>query len=555
MDQLKKVLLISLLGLWITSCSYIEPKPFEPSAAHIKKEQELPKTDIPELVEQAPILPEPRPAPDLEKYTVVVNEVPVKELLFALARDAGINVDIAPDIEGVVTINAVEQTLPQILSRIARQVEMRYEFEDQNLYISKDKPFLRNYTIDYVNMSRKSESSNTVATQIQSTSSDSGVTGGAGGGGSSSSGGSGGGNNNSTTGVNSLSRHDFWRTLVTNISSILGIKTQSSGESLPVNTSVIANPEAGMLTVRATKAQHEEIQEFITQTQHNVQRQVLIKVTIAEIQLSDQYQAGVDWDYLAEAGKAGFDIVSTTLTGVPVGTLSSFVLEYNDPNTDRNRLNATISLLDEFGDVRIMSSPQLMVLNNQTALLKVVENIVYFEVDVEPGVVSLAGVTDPAIDTTAATVPVGIVMAVTPQIAASEMVSLNVRPTISRVTDFKNDPNPELANAGVENPVPQIEVRELESMLRLSNGQIGVLGGLMQDSRNDRVDGLPGFKDISLFGNAFKTKTKQYTKTELVIFIQPFVIKNPSLDGDLDLYRPYLDYNTGVPDYPESGGS
>ncbi len=455
--------------------------------------------------------------------------MPVKELLFALARDAQINVDIAPSIEGVVTINAIDQTFPQILDRIARQVDLRYEFNGDNLFIQPDVPFLRTYTIDYVNMSRDMSSTNTVATQISSTS-----------GGGDSGGGGGGGGNNSTTDVSSISNHHFWETLVLNISAILGEEgSAGGGGALPITYTVIPNPEAGVIAVRATAAQHQQIQEFIDQTQERVLRQVLIRVTIAEVQLSDQYQAGVDWSIIQEVAKAGINIISTTLTGVPIGSLSSFVLDYVDPNTDRDtRFEATVSLLDEFGNVRIMSSPQLMVLNNQTATLKVVENIVYFEIEADTVIGALGG-TVTTVDTTAATVPVGIVMAVTPQISATGMISLNVRPTISRVTEFVNDPNPAIPD-GQTNPVPQIEVREMESMLRLQDGQIGVLGGLMQDISADAVDGLPGVSNVPGVGAAFKTTTKQYEKTELVIFIQPTIIQNPSLAGDLSSYRQYL---------------
>ena len=343
------------MALFLSACTEIEPKPFVPSPGHISEETQA-AGDIPELVTQVPVLPAPAPAVELEKYTVVVNEVPVKELLFALARDAQVNVDIDPTIEGVVTINAIDQTFPQILDRIARQVNLRYEFNGKNLFIQPDVPYLRTYTIDYVNMSRDTVSTNTVATQISSTS----------GGGED----SGGGGNNSTTDVTSISNHHFWETLMLNISAILG--EEAGGEY-----TVIPNPEAGIVTVRATAAQHQQIQEFIDQTQKSVLRQALIRVTIAEVQLSDKYQAGVDWSIIQEVAKAGINIVSTTLTGVPVGTLSSFVLDYVDPNTDRDtRFEATVSLLDEFGNVRIMSSPQIMVLNNQTATLKVVENIV-----------------------------------------------------------------------------------------------------------------------------------------------------------------------------------
>jgi len=141
---MKKFILISSLALFtfLTACTEIEPKPFVPSQGHINTETQ-PAGEIPELVTQAPILPAPAPATELEKYTVVVNEVPVKELLFALARDAQVNVDIAPSIEGVVTINAIDQTFPQILDRIARQVDLRYEFNGDNLFIQPKQRIVR----------------------------------------------------------------------------------------------------------------------------------------------------------------------------------------------------------------------------------------------------------------------------------------------------------------------------------------------------------------------------------------------------------------------------
>ncbi|MEE8320925.1 MAG: STN domain-containing protein, partial [Gammaproteobacteria bacterium] len=162
--------IITIIGFVaiLSSCAEIEPVPFEPSAGHIDT-QEQPVGEIPELVEQVPILPEPAAPVELEKYTVVVNEVPAKELLFAMARDAQINVDIDPEIDGVVTINAVEQTLPQILNRIARQVDLRYEFEEDNLFIMPDEPFFRTYKVNYTNIARDTDVENTISTEIAST--------------------------------------------------------------------------------------------------------------------------------------------------------------------------------------------------------------------------------------------------------------------------------------------------------------------------------------------------------------------------------------------------
>src|SRR3970040_2168237 len=116
LNKLKPVL-FGIVALLVFGCAEIEPRPFEPSAGHIKSDEKQ-AGQIPELVQKTPILPAPQAPVELEKYTVVVNEVPAKELLFALARDAKINVDIDPRIDGNVTINAVDQTLPQILDRI-----------------------------------------------------------------------------------------------------------------------------------------------------------------------------------------------------------------------------------------------------------------------------------------------------------------------------------------------------------------------------------------------------------------------------------------------------
>lgn len=525
-----KVILISSLAIisFLTACAEIEPKPFVPSAGHIDAETQA-VGEIPELVTDSPVLPEPAPAAQLEKYTVVVNEVPVKELLFALARDAQVNVDIDPTIQGVVTINAIDQTLPQILDRVARQVDLRYEFDGDNLYIKPDAPFLRNYVVDYVNLSRDTSSTNTVSTQISSAS----------GGGDTESGGSSGGSsgNTSTTDVTTESTHHFWERLVSNISAILG------SDAAATNT-VIPNPESGIITVRATSPQHEQIQVFIDLVVASAKRQVLIQTTIVEVTLSEQYQAGIEWELI---NQGGINIISSTLAGAPVvGALSSFLITAEDDTPASKSLNATVSLLDEFGDTRILSSPQIMVLNNQTALLKVVENFVYFEIDAETTAGALGAAPVTTVDTTAKTVPVGIVMSVTPQVDANGVITLNVRPTISRVVDTINDPNPNLiiVNAGttttLTNPVPQIAVREMESVLRMNDGQIGVLGGLMQDQTQDDDAGIPGLKDKGFFGNLFKTTAKQYAKTELVIFLRPIIIADPSIEGDLRDYKQYL---------------
>jgi MSHA biogenesis protein MshL len=578
------------------------PKTFAPSPGHLRDEPR-PEGAIPAPVGQVP-LPPPRPAPKPETYSVVVNNVPVQELLFALARDAKLNVDIRSGIEGTVTLNAINQTLPQILNRIAKQVDMRYELDGPNLVVSPDTPYLRTYKINYVNMSRESKSNVSIATQIATASgSAAGTTGGYGASGGAAGGGAGGTlSNNSVTAVSNTSNNHFWDTLVQNVKDILretdkilpegssettverastqtttGTGTQSaprgkSGTSYnPIAASpnpatlqgndttvtkrttfreaasVIANPETGVIAVRATSRQHEYIQAFLDQTLVNARRQVLIEATVVEVQLSDQYQQGINWQKLSFDGSTGFNLIqapsgSTPLASNPTATL--LTLNYAK-NTLLGNLSASIRLLESFGKVKVLSSPKISVLNNQTALLKVVDNRVYFtiQVQVTPGTQGAPTVT--TFTSTPYAVPIGFVMNVTPQIDDNGMVTLNVRPTISRIIGYVNDPNPDLANANVISRIPEIQTREMESILKVQSGQTAVMGGLMQDTVNNLKDGVPGVASLPLLGNLLSYRNETSSKTELVVFLRPMVIKETGLDGD---YRPYRQMLPG-PDF------
>ena len=542
-----RILLTTTLLVFFVGCAQMQPDQLEPSAGHISAKPAAEKSDIPALVQQVPVLPEPEPIKEPEKYTVVVNEVPVKELLFALARDAQINVDIDPGISGVVTINGVDQTLPQLLDRIARQVDLRYEFNNGNLIILPDQPFIRTYNVGYLNLSRETSGSVTVSTQIASTSS----------GGDAASGSSGG--NTSTTAINSESNHQFWENLVASLSVILGGE-EDAGE----DKAIVINPEAGLVTVRATANQHKEVQGFIDRVLESVKRQVLIQATVVEVTLSDQFQAGINWsiiDFTKSGlavgsnilGASGFvfdeignvGLTNPTLPGPPV-TSSTSLIEYQARGND-TRVDAVVSLLSEFGDTKVLSSPQIMVLNNHTAVLKVVENFVYFEVEQEIESGNALTGTGPllATTTTAKTIPVGLVMTVTPQISNDTSVTINVRPTISSVIRTELDPNPALV--AVQNRIPVVRVREMESILKVNSNQIAVLGGLMQDTFRGQDRETPGISRLPLFGNLFKARNQESLKTELVIFLRPVVVKNASIDGDFKEFKHFLDTPNKAP--------
>lgn len=507
-----------------TACS-TQPK-IQQSAGHIAEQPSAPAADIPPPVVQAPALPPPKPQARLETYTVVVNQVPVKELLFALARDAKLNLDIYDDIEGTITINAVDQTLPRILERISRQTAIRYQIEGDNLIVSADTPYLHTYKVPYVNLSRDSVGQINLSTQIAAA----GTVGVGGAGGSSQA-----GSNNSTLSVVNSSTNDFWRTLFVNIRAIIRDAAPGGGTELS-SANVSVNRESGLVSVSATSKQHAEVRSFIDKVINSTQRQVLIEATVAEITLSKTFRAGIDWSRIAAGDGTS---ASQNLLGFAVdpATTPGLLVGYQDAKNGYD-VTGSLRLLEQFGDVSVLSSPKLMVLNNQTSILKVVDNRIYFTVDVDETVTE--AIISRTFETEIHTVPVGLVMALIPYISDTDEIILNVRPTISRILQFVGDPNPVLADAGTESLIPEIQVREMESMLRLTNGQVGIIGGLMQNSVDKQTDSVPWLSKVPGIGEAFKSRNNEIGKTELVIFLRATVVREPGLEADLKSFKQFL---------------
>jgi MSHA biogenesis protein MshL len=588
------------LACAIASCGTL---PVARVDGHLKTETRDParpdaatKGNVPQTVRQVPLPPPPQARIDEVRYSITVKDVLVEDLLFAISRDTKVNIDVHPGIEGRVTLNAIDQTLRQILTRVAKQVDMRYEMDGPNLVVMKDSPYLKLYRVDYVNMTRDSTASIGVQTQVVGPST--GLTGATN---------SSGGQNTTQLRIDNASKNRFWESLEKNIKDMLRdtdkllpegssetfVKDQSQGVSATnrsqttaqrstanrSNTrsnnrtettgpgvaesqvesqsttqtltfreaaSVIINQETGAVSVRATSRQQEKVAEFIAQVTGSASRQVLIEATVVEVTLDDNYQSGVDWSALGLQGLGYSFTQSFTGQNLPIIDANSaarpfFGVQYNNPNAAvGGAIKSSIKLLNSFGNTKVLSSPRITTLNNQTAVMKVVENTVYFTITTTPGTLATAnnpGTRD-TFTSTPNVVPEGFVMSVTPQISEGDIVTLNVRPSITRIVDFKDDPNPALTV--VKNRIPIIRTREFETVLRIPSGQIAVLGGLMQDSFEEKRDGLPILSRLKLIGDAVSYRNDTGRKTELVVFLRPLVIKDASVDTDFAEYRRLL---------------
>lgn len=446
----------------------------------------------------------------LDGFTVKAVDLPLQVLLYSLAEEAELQLQLDQPIDKPVTVHMVDQSLDRIMQQLALQTGIRWKIQQSNLSIESKEPYLHSYPIDYLNISRKIKSEVGLATQVGSinlsTDSVNGVAG---------------ISNSSQSIIQNTSEHEFWKSLAADVEMILTADEAPMGK-------LMLNRDAGLLTVSGSDRQHRDVADYLRKIKSVSQRQVLIEATVVEVALSDEYQAGIDWRALssqetginfAQIFHGMGEVASATASKL---TAPSALLSAVHESETIGRLSATLQLLQNYGDVRILSRPQIIAINNQSAILKVVDNRVYFTMTIDRQ--SNDGVDDISTSTEIHTVPVGLVMSVTPYIAADKTVILNVRPTISRILGFVNDPNPELAIAQVSNGVPEIQVREMESVLKVPNREIVMIGGLMQQQQNTNNSEIPLLSDLPGVGALFKSKSRNSRKTELLVFLQPTVI-------------------------------
>lgn len=441
-----------------------------------------------------------------ERLAVEATAIPLNALLDGIAEQLTITWQSTEPLNQVVNWDMPEQSATSVLDQLAARFNLAWELIDGVLQVQGPEPFAAFYPVDYLNLERAFSSSVGLATEV-------GTMRGVG-----ESVGSGNENSSSTT-ITNLSAQQFWQSLHSDLELWL------SGESDNARWSI--NKDTGLISLYASPNTHRQLAQYLEKVASTSQRQVLIEASVVEVLLSDDFEAGIDWQLLAQ-GLEGITAIQQ-LHGL--GPLSSATVDTAPnpsglitftQNFQQSEFSATFQLLEQFGEARIVSRPQILALNNQPAVLKVVDNRVYFTVSVERQ--QSADTTERFTETQIHTVPVGLVMNVTPHIGEDDVVMLNVRPSLSRILGFVDDPNPDLNGANINNGVPEIQVREMESVLRIPSGSIAVIGGLMQSVEDDRKRQLPGLANLPGLGAVFGQRKQQRQRTELFIVIKPTVI-------------------------------
>lgn len=330
----------------------------------------------------------------------------------------------------------------------------------------------------------------------------------------------------------------------------------SDDEAEEYKASYTLNRQAGIISVYAPQRQQKQIAKYLEEVKKRVSSQVLIEARVLEVNLSDEYAAGIDWNTVNlinnSSGLGNLSFNGSFLKGTLTPALSGSSFGVNYASED---LTLAIDAISRFGTVHAVSSPRMTVLNNQMAILNVAENIVFFKVDVTAGqsqVVDGGTINQPpTVTTEARTVPEGLIMTVMPSIDLdTQEVVLALRPTLTRITTSIPDPAIPLGFAfqrldpadygDPQSLVPQVAVQEMDSVVRLKSGSVLVMGGLMSDRTTGEEVGVPVLSDIPLLGAAFRSHNDKISKTELVIFLKATIIPSQyTHETDRELYKDF----------------
>jgi MSHA biogenesis protein MshL len=425
--------------------------------------------------------------------------IAVPELLLLLVRDTNISVVPDPDVEGTFKGELKNVTLRQALDLILRPQGLDSTFHENILRVMRRLLQTRIFNINYVATRR----SGSRGTGLGGVGTGAGQFGNNGAGGAGWAGGGLGANNGLGGGAS------FGGTQATVSGSDYGDVFEELGAGLETLMSESGrfnmDRKAGMIQVTDYPEQLDKIGLYIESYENRVLRQVQIVAKIIEVELREDFSAGIDWNTVfRSAGNA----VSVTQRLAPTRGSGAFTMGVS--------IKDFKGLLDAFasqGRVNVMASPWVMAMNNEPAVMRVGTQDVFFvttsQVDATTGQILQTVVTPQSVQE-------GVTLSVTPQISADGIVHLSISPTITERTGT--------ATSRLGDQVPIVSVRETDTLVRVQAGETIVIAGLMMDRTAVEKTKVPVLGDIPLVGGLFRREERAKRKTDLIILLTPTVM-------------------------------
>jgi MSHA type pilus biogenesis protein MshL len=562
MVKTAKLLIFLSLFLFIFSCN----------STNIKSDIQIPKIDLPK---KETVVQTQKPKPDyrienevinplkIKKISINVRNAPLRDVLFVIAKDAGLNLIFDKDVDPEIPITLIirDVTLQDALDSVISSTDYFYKIERNMLKISATDTRIFHLNIIPLHQTYSTEVGGDILGGVTGQLTSSG--GGASGGGATSTELKG---NVSKTEKSDDSAYKFWDSIENALSSILGIQTQTktrtqpllpqpievqpqtgqikpgaaqpqTGQMLPPRTvfqsvmpaqeNFVINRLTGTIMVTATKKNMHKVEQYLNTLKNVMGRQVLIEAKVIEVSLNDSLRYGIDWTFLAEG------VTRTVPWRISGGTHDfTSVIPANTPFSDINLsittgnirdLSLIVKALSQFGDVRTLSNPRISIMNGQTSLLTVGRNFSF--ISKAESNVTTSGTGSPIVTYSVETSNLlsGLIIGIVPYIDDKGEISLTITPVISNLLGITEKT---FGSAGAQTIIqlPTVDLRELSTTVKVKDGELVIIGGLIKREENLTENKTPILGDIPILGNLFKSHDRVQTNTELVILLQPRII-------------------------------
>lgn len=528
-----------------------------------------------------------------QKFDLVVNNAPATQVFMGIVNGTRYSMLVHPDVTGSVSVNLKDVTVFEALDAVREIYGYEYKVDGSRIYVQPLAMQTRIFKVNYL-VGRRVGGSDTRVHSGSISSVPSAPATSATGTTSSTSGGVSSSQDSST--IYTSTRNDFWGDLEDSVRTVIGCKmptrsgsgTSAGGsaqagrivetvsgrgvEGCDGSRSVVINPQSGVVLVRAMPSELRDVATFLNASQLSVERQVILEAKILEVELSDGYQAGVNWGAFRTGtntrlstgnvspgtvlqtsgplatGATAMDFAARTYTNPVLDALPGVSLATNPANIgglfglafQTSNFAALIQFLETQGNVQVLSSPRIATLNNQKAVLKVGTDEFFVTNVSTTTTTGTSTTTTPSV--TLQPFFSGIALDVTPQIDENNIITLHIHPSVSKVTTVNKVVD--LGSAGSINlPLASSNISETDSIVRAQDGQIIAIGGLMKQTTNDDRSQLPGAGDVPVLGNLFRNTSRSTVKRELVILLKPTVIQ-----GDANWQQDILDSQRRIQD-------
>jgi MSHA biogenesis protein MshL len=473
------------------------------------------------------------------RFDVNVDAAPARAFFMGLVDGTPHNMLVHPDVSGRVSMQLKHVTVEEVLNAARDLYGYDYRRVSTGYMVLPASLQTRMFHLNYLDLKRLGVSKTRVSSgQItqNSSGSDSGSSAASG----TERGSTSGTSSADVTGTSVITQNssDFWESIAENLRAIIGADDKAGERS------VVVNSQSGVVVVRAMPSELRDVAEYLSKTENTVTRQVVLEAKIVEVELSDAYQAGINWATVLTQGnrqyflgqstpRGGFDgdLLAVPNRPVPVGPgnvvnelLADALGGAFTLAADFADFNAFIELLGLQGRTRVLSSPRVSTIHNQKAIIKAGSDE-FFVTGIQSNTTTGESTTT-TVDVELTPFFSGVALDVTPQINDQGDVLMHIHPTVSDVTDQQK----ELSVRGQTDSLPLAlsQIRESDSIVRARSGQVIVIGGLMRETRDRRQYKTPFLGDVPGLGRLFRSERDRSATTELVILLRPLIVDDDS---------------------------